>query len=68
MIKVEVCSLMQQKSKKAGDYYNYIKNWGLGHQLLNCRVTPDRNSIVFFDESAFNVFQETFKNPWRRIY
>ena len=68
MIKVEVCSLAQQKSRKSYEYYDYIKQWGLKHALLNCKVTPDRNTIMFYDEKAFKVFQETFKNPWRRIY
>lgn len=50
------------------DLYNYIKKWGLDHTLLNCRISPDRNSIIFYDDQAFKVFQETFKKPWRRIY
>lgn len=68
MIKVEVCSRVQKKSMQIQDLYNYIKHWGFDHALLNCKISPDRNSIVFYDDQAFKVFQETFKKPWRRMY
>lgn len=68
MIKVEVCSKAQQRSMKVQEIYNYIKRWGFDNALLNCKISPDRNTILFYDDNAFKVFQETFKNPWRRIY
>lgn len=68
MIRVEVCSRSQIRSMKVQEIYNYIKRWGFEHALLNCKIAPDRNTIVFYDEKAFEAFKETFKQPWKRIY
>jgi hypothetical protein len=71
MIKVETISLMDTKRPKiAGDKGHIIRQWQLkyGQSLLGCKINPDRKSIIFHDDHSFEVFKNTYKGEWRRIY
>lgn len=68
MIKVEVMSFTDEKSMFSGEKLNYIKQWGLKNFILNCKITPDRKHIYFYDEKSFEEFKKTFQKSWKRIY
>ena len=68
MIKVELMSFTDERSMFSGEKFDYIKQWGLKHSLLNCKIAPNRKHIVFYDEKSFEEFKKTFQKSWRRIY
>jgi len=69
MIKIETMTISSKKGMWSAEIYTYIREWvEKNKSRYHFKLTPDRNSIVFYNEEGFEHFKNTFEKPWRRIY
>lgn len=68
MIKLELVSIGEKKALQYSKKHKAIREWSIKYSWVKHRVHPDRNSIEFYDNAAFEKFKETYTETWRRIY
>ena len=69
MIKVEIASILDIRCARSQLKYNAIKDWSFKYSgLTHHKVEHSRNHVYFYNEESFEIFKNTYKETWRRVY
>lgn len=68
MIKIEICSLTQEKSGLQPRIHGDFLFWQMQHKDIRCQLSHDKKYLFFDDEQEFEKFKLHWTKPFTRLY